>query len=297
MVDDMVVKPKPKKRLWIILGAVVLPVVIFAGALCLWFFLIVPMNAYKEAEALYHGGNLDEAIVAFEKLGNFSDSADRVKAIKYEKADKLYDEKEYAQVLELLEELGDYEDCDEWAEEVRYTLAERYFSLGQYSEAIPLYLKLEDYKDARDKYEKSILNASERLAAKGDLQGAIDMLDPLKEQASIESVVEMERMLEKYPAFQTIQGKWRMTMDGRSWTVYIVGSQCEVVFRHGDATVYDAAQDIGFYNSTTFHLGTLTYDKVDENTMIYYGSNGNGTLKRISDHTELPGHLSGVVIK
>lgn len=64
--------------------------------------------AYNEAVALVQSGEYDEAVAAFEALGNYKDSAEQVQDAKYMRANALLNDKHYADAATAFAELGDY---------------------------------------------------------------------------------------------------------------------------------------------------------------------------------------------
>lgn len=81
-------------------------------------FLVIPQTQYDDALALVKAGKYEEAVAAFEKLGNFQDSEEQI------------------QEIDLLQK------------ETLYLTAEAHFDSGRLAEALPLYISLGDYKEA-----------------------------------------------------------------------------------------------------------------------------------------------------
>ncbi len=96
---------------------------IFIIAVLVLFFIIIPNSQYNEALTLFNSKEYEQAIAAFEQLGNYKDSKFKI------------DEAQEA----LLEE--------------SYIAAEDCYKNQQYVEAIKLYEQLDDYKDSKDKIE------------------------------------------------------------------------------------------------------------------------------------------------
>ena len=87
-------------------------------------FVIIPNNKYNTANALFQNENYEEALFAFEKLGNYKDSKLKTDLIK----EKLYEEK--------------------------YLQAENCYKTQKYVEAMRLYSELGDYKNSKDRIEQ-----------------------------------------------------------------------------------------------------------------------------------------------
>jgi len=98
-------------------------------------FVFVPNSKYNRALALYSEQKYDEAIAAFEELGNYKDSTYKISEIN----DKI--------------------------NENNYMLAESYYKEQNYVEALKLYLKSGDYKNSKDRTEQ-IYN---KLATDGEI--------------------------------------------------------------------------------------------------------------------------------
>ena len=86
-------------------------------------FIIVPNAKYNEAMSLFNNEKYEQAIIAFENLGNYKDCSFKIEEAKEA----------------LLEEL--------------YGIAEDAYKNQQYVEAIKVYEELGDYKDSKDKIE------------------------------------------------------------------------------------------------------------------------------------------------
>ncbi|MBO4897117.1 MAG: hypothetical protein J5590_02310 [Clostridia bacterium] len=87
-------------------------------------FIIIPNGKYNAANALYQNEKYEEALFAFENLGNYKDSKAKVDLIK----EKLYEDK--------------------------YIQAENCYKTQDYVEAMRLYSELGDYKDSKDRIEQ-----------------------------------------------------------------------------------------------------------------------------------------------
>lgn len=87
-------------------------------------FVIIPNNKYNIANSLYQEEKYEEALFAFEQLGNYKDSKLKIETIK----EKIYEEK--------------------------YLQAENCYKTQKYVEAMRLYNELGDYKDAKDRIEQ-----------------------------------------------------------------------------------------------------------------------------------------------
>lgn len=113
---------------------------------CLIIMLvIIPNSRYDSALTLYEAGNYEQALSAFEKLGEYKDSKLKCEKIK----EKILDEK--------------------------YLEAENAYIAAQYIEAMQIYRELDDYKDSKDKIEQ-IYN---KLAKDGEIYFGIYKDEPI----------------------------------------------------------------------------------------------------------------------
>lgn len=118
-------EPKPEAdnsgiKIVAIAFGVINALVVFLLVLC---FVIIPNAKYNEAATLLDNTQYEQAIVAFEDLGNYKDSLLKIDLAKES----------------LLEE--------------RYVLAEECYSNQQYVDAIKIFEELGDYKDSKDRIE------------------------------------------------------------------------------------------------------------------------------------------------
>jgi hypothetical protein len=122
---DIQVSTQPEKsshRIWIIPIAIVLFLVVlslFSAFVIFWGVpnVIRPAINYMEATALIYEGKYSEAIEAFEKLGDYRDSPEKIvysqnliHQEKYDEAFSLYEAGEYLQAINKFRELDDFKD-------------------------------------------------------------------------------------------------------------------------------------------------------------------------------------------
>lgn len=110
---------------------------------------------YSNAQKMLKNGQYDEAIVAFQTLGDYKDSAEQVKACKYAKAEALYDDGDYLEASEIFSEITDYSDAEEMGNSSLYKLGEKCFSNEKYLDSVEAYRKIGDYKDAKEKKKEA----------------------------------------------------------------------------------------------------------------------------------------------
>ena len=81
--------------------------------------VVIPASNYKQAENLLASGQYQEAIAAFERLGEYSDSPERVLDIHYKQAENLLASGQYQEAIAAFKNLGNYSDAKERAEQLR----------------------------------------------------------------------------------------------------------------------------------------------------------------------------------
>ena len=138
------------------------PIAVVAAA-AIVFSVISSKNAcaYDDALALLDAGRYNEADVAFTKLGNYKDSAEKAEEAAgmgqentaYTKACKLLEDGSFDEAHDAFIALGNYEDSAEKALEALYQKAGKLLEGGSYDEAQALYAELGDYCDSAEKAE------------------------------------------------------------------------------------------------------------------------------------------------
>ncbi len=111
-------------------------------------------SEYAQAEELMNSGKYEQAIEAFEKLGDYQDAADRAKEAQYIYAGTLVISGKYDQAAIIFRELGDYQDADSRADEAQYAYAEALRKSGDLEQALSAFQELGEYKDASEQVGK-----------------------------------------------------------------------------------------------------------------------------------------------
>ena len=141
-------RQKKNKTLAILAAAAALVVIIAAVVVTQ---VIIPGNRYKAAEALLAEGHYEEAAAAFEALGNFKDSPDRVLEAHYATADALLAAERYEEAAAAFDELGNYKDSPDRVLEAHYSAADALLTEGNAARAAMVFSKLGNYQDARQR--------------------------------------------------------------------------------------------------------------------------------------------------
>lgn len=152
-------KTRKRKKLL----SIVIPIVVIVGiAAALTPKVIKPavenMIAYHKAETLLEEGSYDEAVKAFQNLGDYRDSSAMVSESLYRKADKYYSEGQYDKAIQQWQTLKEYSDSKEridTAKESWYQEAVAAESGKKYEEAVNAFKSLSAlrYKDASERYK------------------------------------------------------------------------------------------------------------------------------------------------
>ena len=143
----------------------IVPLCAAAALLCLAAFLVItkvviPGNAYRNAASLFEAGQYDEAIAAFEALGDYKDSAGQIELVKQEKAYQaalaLCEDGRYDEAVAAFEALRDYKDSAEQIVRIGeakyesdYQAALSLEQSGESYAAATAFYAMSDYKDAR----------------------------------------------------------------------------------------------------------------------------------------------------
>ncbi|MBP3685368.1 MAG: TIR domain-containing protein [Oscillospiraceae bacterium] len=134
--------------------------------------VVIPGNAYKEAVALMENGQYGEAIVAFEALGDYKDSAEKIEKCElailerqYNAAVALMGAGKYEEAIAAFEELSGYKDSsdmiagsNEAMEELQlkaqYDAAAALAESGETAKAAIAFGKLKSYSDAQERSQE-----------------------------------------------------------------------------------------------------------------------------------------------
>ena len=111
-------------------------------------------NAYQAAAALADAGQYEEAITAFEMLGDYKDSRERIHETKYNFAIALLREEQFEEAINVLQALGEYKNCIQLMQnailERDYNRAIELLDKGQFGKARNAFAELGEYKDSAE---------------------------------------------------------------------------------------------------------------------------------------------------
>jgi len=163
-----------------------------------------PAAAYEAAMALYEAKEYEQAISAFEALGDYENSQKMLanskwywKEQRYDNALDLYKAEDYEAALALFEELGSFDESKKYAGRCRtgilkktYQQAETLYAEGQLEAALEIYQQLDDYGKSESRieeinaliaqqqqadYEQACYDKAAMLKAEGKLAEARDL--------------------------------------------------------------------------------------------------------------------------
>lgn len=131
--------------------------------------VIIPAQDYKAAQELFEAGNYEDAIIAFQALGDYKDSEAKVEEArhallehKYAAANALFKAGEFSEAKEAYEDLGEYKDSKSRAKEAAdalneldYLAADELLKAGKYEDAVIAFSQLGDYKDSKSKAQQA----------------------------------------------------------------------------------------------------------------------------------------------
>ena len=136
---------KKQKKAAIVVGIIA---ALALTAFLVWTKVIIPLIRYNEATELFTNGDYAGAEIAFEALGAFKDSAEKVSEVKYAAAMEQFTSGDYAGAIIAFEALGSYGDSAEKCMEAKYAAATELLAGGDYVKAEAIFDALGDYKDS-----------------------------------------------------------------------------------------------------------------------------------------------------
>jgi len=202
-----------KMRRFIAIVTAIVVLAIVTGVL--YIKIIKPNNIYNSAITAMEAGNYDEAIKAFESIGDYKDTVTRIKQVE---ADRLYAAGSYSEALTIYNTLdtvyhshmadytqmyadakqkmidGDYDgattafsaisgydDADTQARESQYQKGTALLKAGDYDGAIATFEKISEYNDAATQALESQYQKGTTLLAAGDYDGATATFEGISE--------------------------------------------------------------------------------------------------------------------
>lgn len=149
---------------------------IIAGIIAIICITVIPAKIneknYTSANQLMSEGKYSDAVNVYAELGDYEDSAEKLKAAKYAQASQLEKEEKYEEAKVLYAELQNYEDSMAKVSSCTYNIAINALDSGKYDDAKALFESIPDYADSKDKalecvYRKGISYVEQKKYAEG----------------------------------------------------------------------------------------------------------------------------------
>jgi len=128
----------------------IIGVVVIVAASVLTVTVLIPHIRYNHAITALNEGKYEEAIATFAALGDYRDSAEKLKESRYDAAEVKLDEGLYEQAMQEFSELASYRDSSERYREARYRWGIALTDEGKYRDALELFLSDMEYAGVKD---------------------------------------------------------------------------------------------------------------------------------------------------
>ena len=158
-------------------------------------------EAYNAAVALVESGDYEDAVDAFEALGDYSDSAEQILNTKYAQALALRDEGSYDQAISILTDLGDFQDS---AEQLQAT--QEVVRLQSQNETL--------YTEVIDLLERGLLPSEFNMALNKLREISPDYKDTTKINTSLSGAIEDIKALDGIYSYTRKWDGWTVTHSG-----------------------------------------------------------------------------------
>jgi tetratricopeptide (TPR) repeat protein len=177
-------KPKKsKKKLFIIIGAVVLVILIAVGSIV--GYNIYRSSTYDSALEAYYSGDYQKALDTFDKLGDYKDSGSMAfgarQNLDYNAAQALFEAEDYEGAKAAFTALGDFQDSADMVIEcernIDYLAATKAFNADDFDGARTTFSELAStgFKDASTWVDKCDYAIADELFNDGDYYGAYEV--------------------------------------------------------------------------------------------------------------------------
>lgn len=196
-----------KQFLKIAIILVVVTALIFCGYVA-YNSIIKPYMDYVEAQSMLSSGQYDEAALAFTKLGEYSNSPEKVLEAKYKKAVELYNNGNINSAIQIFSSLGNYLDAQERYKKIQYELAQKYQNEGNYEKALSLYNILGNYEEAAQNADvccKSIYNTAEQMYKKKQYKEAYNLFSTISEYSDSNEKATKSQFAQACDAYENLE--------------------------------------------------------------------------------------------
>ena len=180
-----------RKKTGIIIGIIVAIVAVIGIVAAIVISGMQKKAAYSDAMALYEQGQYEEAVAAFQNLGDYEDSQQKIIEVRFAQVESCYQQGDYEKAVELLDDLNNFADTSEMESQIaskkeevqqqeKYAAAEELLALGYFTRAAEKFADLGDYSNSAEMVTESHYQAMVALAelyTQYDLQDVYAGLD------------------------------------------------------------------------------------------------------------------------
>ena len=170
-----------KLKRWLALGIGVATLCTVVGLLMTK--VIIPNKKYNDAVALEKAGNYQEAIAAFEAMGDYKDSPEKILECKYAEAEAKLEAGDFPAARAGFNSIGGYSDALERINDVRYAEGEHFIETKEYGQALKIFTELGDYKESKERLiatKKGIYQLADELEQAGNYIQARDEFEKIE---------------------------------------------------------------------------------------------------------------------
>ena len=173
--------PKKNNKSKILIAVAIFVIAIIAVNAVRFVPGFIAESQYESAIELFEAKKYSEAIVIFEKLGDYEDSQAKIKECKYQDALLLVEAGRYSEAKTALSALSGYNaDIETKIQLCDYNIAKELLEDGKYSEAEAIFKELNDYGDSKDMVKECSYRTALSLIESKKYLEAIEILASLK---------------------------------------------------------------------------------------------------------------------
>lgn len=151
-------KRKRKMKKGLLIGLITGAALLLLAAVVVLFVVIIPNSQYKKALELGSQYEYEEAVRAFEKLGDYKDSQmyrqKYEKEYNYEQAVVLFEDEDFENASIAFADLGSFKEAEEFLfeceDEIKYSEASQLFQQEMYGQALMLFEELGAFRDSKE---------------------------------------------------------------------------------------------------------------------------------------------------
>jgi TolA-binding protein len=266
-------------------------------AMLVILFLIIAgsirQKNYESASALFDSKQYTEAVVAFTKLGNFKDSADRAVESQnwadYTRANgliELYNHDDAVKAKQIFLSLGDFEDSADMAvfcqNRIDYDAADALETAGDFEAAQAAFEALGSYNNAKERArfcsDTLDYQAASALMVQGDYAAAAQKLEA-PAQSGFEDADDKLELCNNKVAFAAAE---QLLADGKNYDAYLAFSELgtfDGAFLRAEACILPAPKTGELYHNEKYNFSqtelTVFNSDANESFLKLYSANGD----------------------